>query len=131
MSRLRLLWALVVQEEEEEEELRDQQLWLEIARVRLSTRFYGSRPDLRHLYSMFGIPPTTARRCLAKAEEVLSLALDSVADAEVRCPTAQEQVASGRLVETREPLVTKKFGFIDGKNYQVKQPSRAEVQNAY
>ncbi|KAI9895952.1 hypothetical protein PsorP6_019535 [Peronosclerospora sorghi] len=38
MSRLPLLWTLVVQEEEEEEELRDQQLWLEIARVRLATR---------------------------------------------------------------------------------------------
>ncbi|KAI9913212.1 hypothetical protein PsorP6_005910 [Peronosclerospora sorghi] len=176
MSRLPLLWALVVQEEEEEEKLRDQQLWLEIARVRLATRvrnyvtaaalprqfespwamldrygddtdfmammrlnraafdalvvpftrhyevrsgpgrsgrptrlqnhraalslvlqLYGSRSDLKHLCSVFGIPPATA----------------------------------SRLVETREPLVTKNFGFIDGKNYQVQQPSRAKVQNAY
>ncbi|KAI9914135.1 hypothetical protein PsorP6_005756 [Peronosclerospora sorghi] len=193
MSRLPLLWKVVVQEEEQE--LRDQQLWLEIARVRLATRvrnyvtaaalprpfespwamldryeddtdfmammwlnraafdalvvpftrnyevrsgpgrsgrptrlqnhraalflvlqFYGSRSDLKHLCSVFGIPPATA---------------SSVADAEVRLPTAQEQVAWGRLVETREPLATKKFGSIDGKNYQVHQPSRAEVQNAY
>ncbi|KAI9917955.1 hypothetical protein PsorP6_013323 [Peronosclerospora sorghi] len=192
MSRLPLLWALVVQEEEEEE-LRDQKLWLEIARVQLATRvmnyvtaaalprpfespwaildrygddtdfmatmrlnraafdalvvpftrhyevrsgpgrsgrptrlqnhraalslvlqFYGSRSDLKHLCSVFGIPPATASRCLAKVEEALSLALDSVADA-----------------ETREPLGTNKFGFIDGKNYHVQQPSRSQVQNAY
>ncbi|KAI9915032.1 hypothetical protein PsorP6_008415 [Peronosclerospora sorghi] len=150
MSRLLLLWELVVQEEEEEEELRDQQLWLEIVRVRLATRVrnyvtaaalprpfespwamlnrYGddtdfmammrlnrdARSDLKHLCSVFGNPPATASRCLAKAEEALLLALDSVADA-----------------ETRESLVTKKFGFIDGKNHQVQQPSRAEFQNAY
>ncbi|KAI9895200.1 hypothetical protein PsorP6_018809 [Peronosclerospora sorghi] len=190
MSRLPLLWALVVQEEEEEE-LRDQQLWIEIARVQLAARvrnyvtaavlprpfgspwamldrygddtgfmammrlnraamlslcllpgttrfevdpavqFYGSRSDLKHLCSVFRITPATTNRCLAKTEEALSLALDSVEDAEVRWPMAQEQAAWGRLVETREPLVTKKFGFIDGKNYQVQQPSRAEVQNAY
>ncbi|KAI9912037.1 hypothetical protein PsorP6_009510 [Peronosclerospora sorghi] len=97
----------------------------------LVLQFYFSRSDLKHLCSVFGIPPATAIRCLAKAGEELSLALDSVTDAEVRWPTAQEQVAWGRLVETRETLVTKKFGFIDGKNYQVQQPSRAEVQNAY
>ncbi|KAI9922506.1 hypothetical protein PsorP6_002478 [Peronosclerospora sorghi] len=100
------------------------------ADLSLVLQFYGSRSDLKHLCSVFGIPPATASRCLAKAEEAISLALDSVADSEVRWPKAQERVAWGRLV-TREPLVTKKFGFIDGMNYQVQQPSRAEVQNAY
>ncbi|KAI9916134.1 hypothetical protein PsorP6_018002 [Peronosclerospora sorghi] len=101
------------------------------AALTLVLQFYGSLSDLKHLCSVFLIPPDTASRCLAKAEEALSLALDSVADAEVCWPTAREQVEWGRMVENREPLVTKKFGFIDGKNYQVHQPSRAEVQNAY
>ncbi|KAI9907888.1 hypothetical protein PsorP6_003320 [Peronosclerospora sorghi] len=115
MSRLPLLWALVVQEEEEEEELRDQHLWLEIARVRLATR-------VRNYVTAAALP---------RPFESPWAMLDRVADAEVRWPTAQEQVAWGRLMKTREPIVTKKFGFIDGKNYQVQQQSRAEVQNAY
>jgi hypothetical protein len=34
------------------------------------------------------------------------------------------------LVTRKEPLLKKKFGFIDGKNYRVQKPGDAELQNA-
>ncbi|KUF80616.1 hypothetical protein AM588_10005289 [Phytophthora nicotianae] len=34
-------------------------------------------------------------------------------------------------VHAREPLLDNIFGFVDGKNYRVMQPSRADIQNAY
>ncbi|KAE9065446.1 hypothetical protein PF010_g28199 [Phytophthora fragariae] len=36
----------------------------------------------------------------------------------------------GLLVEAREPLFKHTFGFIDGKNLRVQQPSNADLQNA-
>ncbi|EGZ19629.1 hypothetical protein PHYSODRAFT_429323, partial [Phytophthora sojae] len=35
-----------------------------------------------------------------------------------------------KLVEAREPLLKHTFGFIDGKNLRVQQPSNADLQNA-
>ncbi|KAE8898956.1 hypothetical protein PF001_g16994 [Phytophthora fragariae] len=40
----------------------------------------------------------------------------------------QEELA--KLVEAREPLLKHTFGFIDGKNFKVQQPSNADLQNA-
>ncbi|EGZ17596.1 hypothetical protein PHYSODRAFT_262399 [Phytophthora sojae] len=43
-------------------------------------------------------------------------------------PTRQAELA--KLVEAREPLLKHTFGFIDGKNFRVQQPSNADLQNA-
>ena len=36
----------------------------------------------------------------------------------------------GDLVTRKEPLLTKKWGFIDGKKYRVQKPSDSELQNS-
>ncbi|EGZ24545.1 hypothetical protein PHYSODRAFT_479272, partial [Phytophthora sojae] len=35
-----------------------------------------------------------------------------------------------RLTQAREPLVEGIWGFVDGKNYRVQEPTRADLQNA-
>ncbi|POM58770.1 Hypothetical protein PHPALM_36539 [Phytophthora palmivora] len=42
-------------------------------------------------------------------------------------PTRQNELA--KMVEAREPLLKHRFGFIDGKNVSVQQPSIADLQN--
>ncbi|KAE8893382.1 hypothetical protein PF007_g22922 [Phytophthora fragariae] len=45
-------------------------------------------------------------------------------------PSPSRQAELARMVNKREPLLTHTFGFIDGKNLRVQQPSNADLQNA-
>jgi hypothetical protein len=91
---------------------------------------YASRSDLKSLCELFGSPPATTSRTLRKAEEALEKTLAAMPDAAIRWPTAAEQLEWGALVQEREPIISKKFGFIDGKNYRVQQPTDTDLQNA-
>ena len=48
----------------------------------------------------------------------------------ITCPSEDQQRTWAAWIEAREPPVTQKFGFIDGKNYRVASPSNRELQNA-
>ncbi|KAJ8571386.1 hypothetical protein ON010_g5448 [Phytophthora cinnamomi] len=76
--------------------------------------FYVGSMEQSSLCMMFGAPPSTISRTLRHAEKALAGALDGYAP----------------LVEAREPLLKHTFGFIDGKNFKVQQPSNADLQNA-
>ena len=91
---------------------------------------YASRSDLKSLCELFGSPPATTSRTLRKAEEALEKTLANMPDAAIRWPTAAEQLEWASLIQAREPIISKKFGFIDGKNYKVQQPTDADLQNA-
>ena len=45
-------------------------------------------------------------------------------------PSEDQQRTWATWIEAREPPVTRKFGFIDGKNYRVASPSNRGLQNA-
>jgi hypothetical protein len=91
---------------------------------------YVSRSELKSLCELFGSPPATTSRTLAKAEEALERTLENMQDAAIRWPTATEQMEWAALVQAREPIIAKKFGFIDGKNYKVQEPTDSDLQNA-
>lgn len=91
--------------------------------------YYCSTVELKNLCVQFGVPPSTAARTLQKAEAAMEKALKDVPDARIRWPTFQEQQEWAMWVAVREPRVTKKFAFIDGKNYKVLAPTSVDEQN--
>ena len=45
-------------------------------------------------------------------------------------PTKDNQQSMARQIEQREPLVQKKWGFVDGVNLPVMEPTNSALQNA-
>ena len=82
------------------------------------------------LCQIYGIPRSTANRTQVKAEEALRTALHNLPDAAIRWPSLSEQRLWARAVQKKEPLVKGRWGFADGKNYHVMEPSNADLQNA-
>ena len=93
--------------------------------------FYTATIECKSLCGHFGIPPTTLSRTLRKAETALLLTLKSIPEALIKWPSLELQRFWSVLVSRKEPLLKKKFGFIDGKNYRVQKPSDSEMQNAH
>ncbi|KAE9249504.1 hypothetical protein PF002_g5272 [Phytophthora fragariae] len=79
---------------------------------------------------LFAVPPSTLARTLRRVEEALSKTLEKYSPARISWPSPSHQVELAKLVEAREPLLKHTFGFIDGKNFKVQQPSNADLQNA-
>ncbi|KAJ3242382.1 hypothetical protein HDU77_010777, partial [Chytriomyces hyalinus] len=92
--------------------------------------FYTGTADAVGLCMQFNLSPTTLQRTLSKAEIALATSLKHLSDAKIQWPSKSEQRAWARAIEEKEPLVTNKFGFIDGKNYPVQEPSNIDRQNA-
>lgn len=92
--------------------------------------FYASKADQHTICQVFSIPPSTYTRYLEEGEDLLAQILPYVGDAQIRWPTKEEQREFASRLEAKEPLVVGKFGFVDGKNFRVKQPSDVERQNA-
>ncbi|KAI9914143.1 hypothetical protein PsorP6_006596 [Peronosclerospora sorghi] len=62
-------------------------------------------------------------------EEALEVALSTLTDAEIRWPTAREKLRWASWIADRDPIVQRKFSFIDGKNFRVQEPSCAHTRN--
>ncbi|EGZ17970.1 hypothetical protein PHYSODRAFT_286010, partial [Phytophthora sojae] len=92
--------------------------------------FYVRSMEHSSLSMLFCLPPSTLSRILCRAEEELSKALHGYAPARISWPSPTRQAELAKLVEAREPLLKYTFGFIDGKNFKVQQPSNADLQNA-
>ncbi|EGZ26758.1 hypothetical protein PHYSODRAFT_470027 [Phytophthora sojae] len=80
--------------------------------------FYVGSMEQSSLCMLFGVPPSTLSRTLARAEEALAQALSGYAPARISWPSPARQAELAKLVEAREPLLKHTFGFIDGKNFR-------------
>ncbi|KAI9915318.1 hypothetical protein PsorP6_008347 [Peronosclerospora sorghi] len=96
----------------------------------LLLHYYASTSERKTLCELFGCPPSTTSRVLLNAEKALEKALAEMPESAIRWPSEKEQKQWVAWIAEREPLVTKKFGFIGGKNYRVVQPSHPNLQNA-
>ena len=79
---------------------------------------------------MFGVVPSTLSRLLEKAEAALDIALSRLPEAGIYWPTFEEQREWAFLVQNKDDAVEGRFGFVDGKNYSVQEPSASDIQNA-
>ncbi|ETN02259.1 hypothetical protein PPTG_16507 [Phytophthora nicotianae INRA-310] len=92
--------------------------------------FYVGSMEQTTLCLVFGVPPSTLSRTLRRGERALASTLKGYAPARISWPSPSRQVELAMLVEAREPLLQHTFGFIDGKNLRVQQPSNSDLQNA-
>jgi DDE superfamily endonuclease len=90
---------------------------------------YCSPADNKTWSEMFGISPATLSRTLVKAEIALLATLNSMREARIEWPSLDDQVRMALAVEAKEPIVKGRWGFIDGKNYRVQEPSNCDIQN--
>ncbi|KAE8992639.1 hypothetical protein PR003_g5872 [Phytophthora rubi] len=93
--------------------------------------YYEGSMGLKSLCEIFAVPPTTLHRTVAQAELALQAALRGLYPARIGWPSLEHQHRMAAWVEIREPLLKNVFGFVDGKNYRVMQPSCSDLQNAY
>jgi hypothetical protein len=56
--------------------------------------------------------------------------LNALDAAKITWPTLQEQVSWAALIQLKENIITGRWGFIDGKNYRVQEPTDTDLQNA-
>ncbi|RLO04312.1 hypothetical protein DYB28_005117 [Aphanomyces astaci] len=96
----------------------------------LVLHFYTATCEPKTLCEVFGIPPSTLSATLAMAKLAIAKALRSLRDAQVRYPSKQLQREWAIKVRARESLVRGMCVFLDGKNYKVRKPSSADLQNA-
>lgn len=92
--------------------------------------YYTGTMEYKTLCQTFGISPSTCSRLIHRAELALMEALKGIKDARVRWPTFHQQREWAQKVYEKTPLLTGRWGFIDGKNYQVMTPSSDDEQNA-
>lgn len=90
---------------------------------------YCSPAENKTWSEMFGIVPSTLSRTLLKAEIALLATLNTMREARVEWPSLDDQVRMALAVEAKEPIIKGRWGFIDGKNYHVQEPSNVDVQN--
>jgi hypothetical protein len=93
-------------------------------------QFYTDTMSYKSLCLLHGLTPSTLSRVITRAEKALYAALKKEPDAQIRWPTKIEQQSWAKMVERKNPLVKGRWGFIDGKNYQVQKPSDIDTQNA-
>lgn len=97
----------------------------------LLLHYYAGTCEIKTLCELFRMPPSTCARIIHHAEFALFQALPTLKHARIRWPSFEEQRQWARFIEDREPLVGKRFGFIDGKNYPVARPGDDNKQNSY
>ena len=91
---------------------------------------YTAAGENKTLCELFGVPPATLSRVLNIASEALSQTLKGLPEASIRFPDKETQLRWAALTNAREPLVKGVWGFVDGKNYRVQEPTNSDLQNA-
>ncbi|RHY11309.1 hypothetical protein DYB36_005419 [Aphanomyces astaci] len=92
--------------------------------------FYTAAVEGKTLHELFGLAPSTFCQVLRRAEEALAQTLRRIPDASIRWPSKSRKAHWASKANEREPLVQGVFGFVDGKNLRVQEPSNVDLQNA-
>lgn len=93
-------------------------------------QFYASEVDLKSIALLHGVPRATASKTLLKAELALNKSLQRLTLAKIKWPSKAEQRAYAARIEAKYPNIKGRFGFVDGKNFRVQEPSDTDTQNA-
>ena len=92
--------------------------------------YYTGTMEYKTLCELFAVGETTLSRIINKAESALAETLRNLPEAQVRWPTLEEQELFASKVNELEPLLRGRWGFADGKNLRVQEPTNEELQNA-
>lgn len=83
------------------------------------------------LCQLFGIVPSSVTVFIQQGLTILHKCLGQIPEAVVKWPSPQEMEYCAGLINARENLLRSSFGFVDGLNLPVMEPSDPDVQNAY
>ncbi|TYZ58986.1 hypothetical protein PybrP1_002138 [[Pythium] brassicae (nom. inval.)] len=89
--------------------------------------------ERKTLREVFSVPPSVLSHVLCAAEQALDGAVAGERDARITYPSMATQLNWTAMTAAREPLV-KGVGVcvcVDGKNYRVRAPTDANLQNAH
>lgn len=93
--------------------------------------FYTDTCGNKTLCRMFGITPSTLSLVLKQAEQALERALLLIPEAGIYWPSKDDQRRLAEAVKRKtDGLIDGRWGFIDGKNYPVEEPTNIDLQNA-
>lgn len=92
--------------------------------------FYCSSSDTKYLGLIHHLTTRRITFVIAKSEPLLRAVLRHYPDARIQWPSLVEQRAAANRNDSHYPDVPGRFGFVDGKNLDVLQPSDFEAQNA-
>ena len=92
--------------------------------------FYCSRSDNKYLGLIHNLTTRRIDDIVARSEPLMFAVLRNFPDAVIEWPSFKEQRASASRIESKYPLVPRRFGFVDGKNLSVLQSGNVEKQNS-
>jgi hypothetical protein len=92
--------------------------------------FYCSSADTKFLGLVHCLTPRRINDIIARCEPMLNLVLRYFPDARICWPSFDMQQDAARRVERAFPLVTGRFGFVDGKNLSVLHSGDIDTQNS-
>jgi DDE superfamily endonuclease len=92
--------------------------------------FYCSSADTKYLGLIHHLTSRRITSIIVKSEPLLRVLLRHYPDARIQWPSLVEQRAAANRIASHYPNVPGRFGFVDGKNLDVLQPSDFEEQNA-
>lgn len=83
------------------------------------------------LCQLFAVTPSTLNRYLLDGKTALLCTLKSLRLARVKWPSARHKALLAARVQRAQPALKGCFGFVDGLNLRIHEPSDPLVQNAY
>ena len=92
--------------------------------------YYTGTMEYKTICELFAVSPTTMSRIIKNAEIALEKSLLNIPEAQIRWPSLEEQELFARKVQELEPLLRGRWGFADGKNLRVQEPTNEDLQNA-
>ena len=93
-------------------------------------QFYTAPIEIKTLGQMHGVRRSKATEILQKAEIAFSKTLKHEPLARIAWPDHETQREWAGWVEAKYPTVKGRFCFVDGKNFNVYEPSESDLQNA-
>ena len=96
----------------------------------LVLEFYSSTGELKTLGALYGLTSRRASTWLERAEVALYTVLQRERLARICWPSFETQRMWGSHMAAHFPLVPNRFGYVDGKNLHVQEPSDVDLQNA-
>jgi hypothetical protein len=97
----------------------------------LTLHFLSSPCQQWILQEIFGLGKSSCSDYIRKGLEALHQVLKELPAAAVTWPKSEYRSNLCALINRREPCLTGVFGFVDGLNLDVEEPSDPLVQNAY
>ena len=92
--------------------------------------FYASSADTKYIGLVHNLTPRRICDIISRTEPMLHFVLRQFPGAKIEWPSLESQREAAARISSEFPYVPGRFGFVDGKNLSVLQPSDVDKQNS-